>query len=109
VSIWGSIERLDSRTTKISLNAVSEDEFMRTSKYHLGIGFEVWNNQESWFWLVDNTNRNGMIGAAATESDAIAEAHSSIEEISNSNARPGWERSLGKLARYLASVCDANA
>jgi hypothetical protein len=82
---------------------------MRISKNHLGIGFEVWNAQQSWFWLVDNTNRNGMIGAAATESDAIAEAHSSIEEISNSNVSPGWECSLGKLARYLASVRDAAA
>ena len=79
---------------------------MRISKNHLGIGFEVWNAQQSWFWLVDNTNRNGTIGAAATESDAIAEAHSSIEEISNSNACSSWECSLGKRARYLASVCD---
>jgi hypothetical protein len=77
---------------------------MRISKHHLGIGFEVWNSQQSWFWFVDNTNRNGMIGAAATESDAIAEARTSIEEISNSPSRPGWECSLGKLARYLASV-----
>ncbi|MGB8683349.1 MAG: hypothetical protein WCD12_10735 [Candidatus Binatus sp.] len=82
---------------------------MRISKNHLGIGFEVWNAQQSWFWLVDNTNRNGMIGAAATESDAIAEARSSIEEISDSNVRPGWECSLGKLARYLESVNDAPA
>ncbi len=82
---------------------------MRISKNHLGIGFEVWNAQQSWFWLVDNTNRNGMIGAAASESDAIAEARSSIEEISDSNVRPGWECSLGKLARYLESVNDAPA
>ncbi len=82
---------------------------MRVSKHHLGIGFEVWNAQQSWFWFVDNTNRNGMIGAAATESDAIAEAHSSIEEITNSATRPDWECSLGKLARYLASVCETTA
>jgi hypothetical protein len=82
---------------------------MRVSKHHLGIGFVVWNAQQSWFWLVENTNRNGMIGAAATESDAIAEAHSSIEEISNSSERPGWECSLGNLARYLASFCDTTA
>ncbi len=82
---------------------------MRISRNHLGIGFEVWNAQQSWFWLVDNTNRNGTIGAAATESDAIAEAHSSIEEISNTDVHSGWECSLGKLARYLASVCDATA
>ncbi len=82
---------------------------MRISKHHLGIGFEVWNAQQSWFWFVANTSRNGMIGAAATESDAVREAHASIEEISNSNMRAGWECSLGKLAKYLASVCDATA
>jgi len=86
-----------------------EDESMRISKHHLGIGFEVWNAQQSWFWLVDNTNRNGMIGAAASESEAVREARSSIEEISNSTLRPDWECSLGKLARYLASVCDPTA
>ncbi len=82
---------------------------MRISKHHLGIGFEVWNAQQSWFWLVDNTNRNGMIGAAASESEAVREARSSLEEISNSTLRPDWECSLGKLARYLASVCDPTA
>lgn len=82
---------------------------MRISKNHLGVGFEVWNSQQSWFWLVENTNRNGVIGAAASESDAIREARSSIEELSDSNARPGWECSLGKLARYLAFVCGATA
>ena len=80
---------------------------MRISKHHLGVGFEVWNAQQSWFWFVANTNRNGMIGAAATESDAISDACSSIEELSNSDRGRGWERSLGNLARYLASVCDA--
>jgi hypothetical protein len=78
---------------------------MRISKNHLGVGFEVWNDQQSWFWLVDNTNRNGTIGAAASESEAVREAHSSIEEISNSSAQSGWECSLGKLALYLAQVC----
>ena len=73
---------------------------MRISKNHLGIGFEVWNSQSSWFWLVDNTNRNGMIGAAATESDAIAEAHSSIEEISNSATAPR----LGMFARKARAL-----
>lgn len=84
---------------------------MRISKNHLGVGYEVWNAQETWFWFVANTNRNGVIGAAATESDAMREARSSIEEISDSNVdvRPGWERSLGNLARYLASICDATA
>jgi hypothetical protein len=79
---------------------------MRISKHHLGIPFEVWNAQQSWFWLVENTNRNGTIGAAATESDAMRDARSSIEETSNSNSRTGWECSLGNLARYLAAVGD---
>jgi len=82
---------------------------MRISKHHLGIGFEVWTVNQSWFWLVDNTNRNGMIGAASSESEAMSEARSSIEELANSNRRPGWEGSLGRLARYLSSVCDLTA
>jgi hypothetical protein len=40
----------------------------------LGISFEVWNSQQSWFWFVENTNRNGMIGAATSESEAEREA-----------------------------------
>jgi hypothetical protein len=108
LSIRGAVERLYSGQ-KNRWDENREDELMRVSKNYLGVGFEVWNNQQSWFWLVDNTNRNGTIGAAASESDAIAEAHSSIEEISNSSAETGWECSLGKLARYLASVCGTNA
>lgn len=79
---------------------------MRISKHHLGIGFQLWNSQQSWFWFVENTNRNGMIGAASSESEAEREARATIEEIA-SPARPGWECALGNLARYLASVCDA--
>ena len=79
---------------------------MRVSKCHLGVAFEVWNAQQSWFWFVANTNRNGVIGAAATESDAMRDACSSIEEISNSDLQPGWECSLRNLARYLAAVSD---
>lgn len=82
---------------------------MRVSKHHLGIGFEVWNAQQTWFWFVANTNRSGVIGAAATESDAISDARSSIEEITDSNIGPGWETSLRNLARYLASVCNSPA
>ena len=81
---------------------------MRISKNHLGIGFEVWNSQQSWFWFVESTNRNGMIGAAASESEAEREARSSIEEIA-SPCRGGWESALGNLARYLARFCDATA
>jgi hypothetical protein len=85
---------------------------MRISKHHLGIGFEVWTAQQTWFWFVANRNRNGMIGggsnmigAAATESEAEREARLSIEEISDSIALAGWEGSLKNLERYLSSVC----
>jgi hypothetical protein len=79
---------------------------MRISKHHLGIGFQLWNSQQSWFWFVENTNRNGMIGAASSASEAEREARATIEEIA-SPARPGWEYALGNLARYLAAVSDA--
>ncbi|HSY78452.1 MAG TPA: hypothetical protein VK884_02525 [Verrucomicrobiae bacterium] len=82
---------------------------MRISKHHLGVGFEVWHSQQSWFWFVANTNRNGVIGAAATELDAMRDARMSIEEIANSDSGPGWERSLVNLARYLASSDDTAA
>ena len=91
------------------VNEVRQEIVMRISKNHLGVAFEVWNAQQSWFWFVANTNRNAMIGAAATESDAIRDACSIIEEISNSAIHPGWESTLGSLARYLACVRDPAA
>lgn len=82
---------------------------MRSSKNHLGIGFEVWTAQQTWFWFVANLERNGMIGAAATESEAEHEARRSIEELSNSIALAGWEKSLKNLECYLSAVCAARA
>jgi hypothetical protein len=82
---------------------------MRSSKNHLGIGFEVWTAQETWFWFVANLERNGIIGAAATESEAEREARRSIEEMADSIALCGWENSFQNLARYLSTVCDATA
>jgi hypothetical protein len=47
------------------------------------ITFEVWTGQGTWFWCVANPQRNcGAIGTAATETEAIREARSSIEEMS---------------------------
>jgi hypothetical protein len=47
------------------------------------IAFEVWTRQRTWFWYVVNPQRNGgTIGAATTETEAIREARSSIEEMS---------------------------
>jgi hypothetical protein len=68
----------------------------------LRISFEIWNSQQSWFWFVENTNRNGMIGAAGSESEAEREARSSIEELANPN-RADWESAPGDLVRYLAT------
>ena len=81
---------------------------MRISKNHLGIGFEVWNSQQSWFWFVESTSRNGMIGAAASESEAEREARLSIEELGSLHCG-GWEGALGYLAPYLVCCCNCNA
>jgi hypothetical protein len=80
---------------------------MRSSKNHLGIGFEVWTAQQTWFWFVADLERNGIIGAAATESEAEREARRSIEELANSIALAGWENSFRNLERYLSTVPDA--
>ena len=45
--------------------------------------FDVWTSQGTWFWYVSDQQRNGgTIGAATTETEAIREARSSIEEMS---------------------------
>jgi hypothetical protein len=80
---------------------------MRSSKNHLGIGFEVWTAQQTWFWFVADLERNGIIGAAATESEAEREARRSIEELANSIALASWENSFRNLERYLSTVPDA--
>jgi len=82
---------------------------MRSSKNHLGIGFEVWTAQQTWFWFVADLERNGMIGAAATESEAEHEARRSIEELSDSIWAAGWENAFQNLERYLSAVCGATA
>jgi hypothetical protein len=49
----------------------------------LKIGFKVWEDGESWFWVVVNLDSNGgTIGAAATEAEAIRDARSTIEYLS---------------------------
>jgi hypothetical protein len=101
---------------------------MRNRRNHLGTGFDVWDDQEAWFWLVVSPRRDGgIIGSVATEADAVREARASIEELSSSRradlaalrvtragaAVPrsdqfdaiifaGWRRSLTNLERYLA-------
>jgi hypothetical protein len=102
-------------------------------RQYLDTGFEVWTVQRTWFWSVENPDRNGgSVGAAATEAEAIHEARLSIEEISaqrraseashvtarntftpchesNSieSAAIGWECSLASLEKYLTGLCGA--
>src|ERR1700688_5057020 len=50
--------------------------------------FEVWTCQGTWVWHVVNPESNGgMIGAAATQTEAIREARWSIEEMSAGRPR----------------------
>ena len=64
--------------------AVSEDVRMTIpSRNHLEIGFEVWEDGDSWFWLVVSPHSaRGTIGAAPTEAEAISAARSQIEDPS---------------------------
>ena len=42
-----------------------------------GCGFELWNNQQAWFWMRADSN---AIGAAPTERDALAEVCAAIDQ-----------------------------
>ena len=96
---------------------------MRT---HLGIRFEIWTGQQSWFWRFSDPSRaGGSIGAAATETDAVREACLAIEEMHEEQAVRlgcaakvtsmkalkefestviGWHLSLTRLEHYLAHI-----
>jgi hypothetical protein len=55
---------------------------MRIRRDHMGTGFEVWDDHQTWLWSVISPHRNGgAIGAAAREDEAVREACQSIEEI----------------------------
>jgi hypothetical protein len=50
---------------------------------HLGVSFDIWRGQWTWFWsLVNPHHDGGAVGAALTEADAIREARTAIEEMS---------------------------
>jgi len=69
---------------------------MRKRSY-MGTTFEVWSGERTWFWLVPNPYRDGgVIGTAASESEAIEEARELIED-----AVTGWPWALERLADYL--------
>lgn len=49
---------------------------------HLGVGFDIWKGQWTWFWSLINPQLDGgAVGAAPTEADAIREARLAIEEM----------------------------
>jgi hypothetical protein len=51
-------------------------------KQHLGVDFAIWRTAGAWFWFLTNPRgQGGMIGASASEAQAICDACSSIEAI----------------------------
>ncbi len=90
------------------------------ARSYQGATFEVWNGNESWFWMVLDPRRNGgVIGAAATEDAADCDARAAIDEIRARARRRRaasiprdiavWRFSLARLERYLAGITAAPA
>ena len=86
---------------------------MSNLRHYLGIDFEVWDGQQSWFWFVIDPHRDGgAIGAAVSETAAVRDACLSIDEMMAHCQPPsaiGWEISLANLERYLTCVRAATA
>ena len=106
---------------------------MRTTNYHLNIGYEVWKGPDAWLWLVISPYRNaGTIGVAASQDQAARDACLAIEEMNawlcpsavasawaNSStpqsseamthAKIQWEATLSQLQRYLSCVANSIA
>ena len=85
---------------------------MNSTRHYLGIDFEVWDGQQTWFWFVIDPHRDGgAIGAASSETEAVRDACLSIDamlpERCESFCAVDWEISLAKLERYLAQYCDS--
>ena len=80
------------------------------NRNHMGVGFEVWRGDQSWFWLVIGPDRDcGVIGASPTEVEAVRDAERSIEERSNDNFDILRNRSLTELKRYLECIRSESA
>ena len=81
---------------------------MRNREHHLGTGYEVWTDQQTWFWFViDPRREGGTIGAAASEAEAVREAWSSIEELGGSIAIAGWDCAVKKFEGYRSCAGGA--
>lgn len=64
---------------------------------HDGTAFTVWSRRHIWFWLLRDRYGNSLaIGTAATEAEAVGEAHASIEELASQHLQ-------------LASSCGSGA
>jgi hypothetical protein len=98
----------------------------------MGIGYEVWNGQDAWFWLVISPYRNaGSIGVAANQDQAARDACLSIEEMASwryplahlactsgprfqpsdamTDAKTQWEAVLTRLQQYLSCMTSSIA
>jgi hypothetical protein len=74
------------------------------------LNFKVSTCQGTWFWYVVNPQRNGgTIGAAATETEAIREALSSIGEMSARRARVAASQLTGDAAAFEESNLNPTA
>jgi hypothetical protein len=83
---------------------------MSNLRHYLGIDFEVWDGQQTWFWFVIDPHRDGgAIGAAPSETEAVRDACWSIEGLVFAGVEQmtaeGWEVSLANLERYLTQCC----
>jgi hypothetical protein len=75
---------------------------------YLGVGFDIWTGQRTWFWSLVNPQLNGgVVGAAPTEAEALREARMAIEEMSAPREaramRLRWDRSFDSAA--LRQAC----
>ena len=91
---------------------------MRNCRNYLGVAYDIWTGQQTWFWFVVSPNRNGgTIGAAATEAQAVREACSMIDMMRQrlrasdwiNLASLEWDARLADLERYLTCLRIATA
>lgn len=62
----------------------------RIRRNHLGVGFEIWTDKWTWFWSLSSPHdRAGAVGATASGTDAIEEAHVAIEELLGAHVSAG--------------------
>ena len=88
----------------------------RNQRQYLGILFEVWDSNQSWFWFViDPHCEGGSIGAAASEMEAVRDACRSIDEMMCSYLPPcsadtavPWNKPQGKDMTRTAAIAHAH-